>query len=74
MPASRGDHQEVALQLVCDMCFVFPRATHLQTALDMSINEIGECEDLMEAYWLQVGILESWWVPGIPTGCGWVST
>ncbi|GAB4818599.1 hypothetical protein N2152v2_005645 [Parachlorella kessleri] len=30
-----------------------------ETALDMSTNEIGECEDLMEAYWLQVDSLLS---------------
>ena len=51
-PASKVLHSVATCCILPAWC---PTACLLQVAMDMSNDEVGEAEDLMEAYWLLAG-------------------
>ena len=55
-PATQGPRPVASFALsLCSAVFLVGPLLLPQTALDMDRDEVGEAEDLVEAYWLQVG-------------------
>jgi hypothetical protein len=59
-----------SVTMCCILLACWPSVCLLQVAMDMSNDEVGEAEDLMEAYWLQAGVAFSLCcIPGTASRC-----